>query len=42
LDQFTEEQRIFGMYQVLLQKRVVTEAEIAQELTRLWSLGKLK
>lgn len=42
LDQFSPEQRMLGLYQVLIQKRIVTETEIAQELTRLWSLGKLK
>ncbi len=42
LDQFDQNQRLIGLYEVLLRKRIVTEAEIAQELTRLWSLGKLK
>lgn len=42
LDQFSDEQKLLGLMHVLIKKRLVSEAEIAQELTRLWSLGKLK
>lgn len=42
LEKFTDAQKLIGLYHVLLKKRLVTEGEIAQELTRLWSLGKLK
>lgn len=42
LEQFTDEQKLLGLYHVLLKKRLVSEAEIAQELMRLWSLGKLE
>ena len=42
LEKFSEQQKLIGLYHVLLKKRLVTEGEIAQELTRLWALGKLK
>ena len=42
LDQFTDAQKLMGLYHVLVKKRLVTEAEIAQELMKLWALGKLK
>jgi len=41
LESFSMEQRLIGMYHLLLKKRIITEAEISEELTRLWSLGKL-
>jgi type II secretory ATPase GspE/PulE/Tfp pilus assembly ATPase PilB-like protein len=41
LSSFSMEQRIIGMYHVMLKKRLITEAEIAEELMKLWALGKL-
>ncbi|MDJ0838140.1 MAG: hypothetical protein QNK37_16610 [Acidobacteriota bacterium] len=39
--QFTIEQKMRALYNVLIRKGLVKEAEIQQELMRLWSMGKL-
>ena len=40
-DSFTFEQKLQGLYSVLIKKKLVTEDEVEKELMRLWSLGKL-
>ncbi|PID46591.1 MAG: hypothetical protein CSB47_03175 [Proteobacteria bacterium] len=41
LGSFSMEQRLVGMYHLLLKKRLISEAELAEELMKLWSMGKL-
>jgi len=41
LSSFSQEQKLIGLYHVLLKKRLVTETEISEELMRLWAMGKL-
>lgn len=41
MDQFSQAQKLQGLYHVMLRKGLVSEDEIGRELMRLWSNGKL-